>query len=392
MVNSSMSRSTAPFLVTIGLALAASPLPLAAQRTETIARSAPRVSADSLGPRLRRLERMIDSLTRRFRDEDLSGEQRYRISQLIDERMAEFTALRMANSRPREANVFIRVPEPGSDGRIGGEPVTFLRRIAQGAVVPGWIGIVVSGAPTQIRVEDNEMFMRYLTYPEIASVDPSSPAQRAGLAPGDTLMAYNGRDVRREEISMTKLLQPRATVKVRVRREGKVREMPVVVADVPARIKVRREGEFHDADAPWVALGREPMLPPRPMIVPPAPRDFPAPPGRVMGPAPVVAALPPVIGFSTNVVAGAQLATVSEAMMRSLDLPRGVLVTTVPVGSPAGESGLQEGDVILRVESEAVRSVADVRDLIARARENGERSANVELRRGRERRTLTLRW
>jgi membrane-associated protease RseP (regulator of RpoE activity) len=387
MMNPSMSRSAAPLLVTIGLALVAGAPPLAAQRTETIVRTVPRASADSLAPRLRRLERSIDSLMRVFRDDDLTGEQRLRLNQLIDERVAEFNALRMASPR-RESNVFVRVPGPVREARIAGEP--FLPRFAQAAMVPGWIGIVVSGAPTQIRVENNEMFMRYLTYPEIASVDPSSPAQRAGLSPGDTLMAYNGRDVRREEISMTRLLQPKATVKVRVRRDGKVKELPVLVADAPPRIKIRRVQEIQDPDGPLVAA-REPMLP-RPMVAPtpPTPR-YPYPPSRV-GATPPLAPLPPAFPLDPSVVAGAQLVTVSEPMKRSLGLPTGVLVTNVPIGSPADESGLQEGDVIVRVGQQTVKGLLELRDEVARAAEEGERAVGIELRRGKERRTLTLRW
>ena len=105
----------------------------------------------------------------------------------IDDRFAEFTALRMATSpRPSESNVFIRrAPDFGFESRFGerGDDDPAAPR-AEGRWCRGWIGIVVSGAPTQIRVENNEMFLRYLLYPEIASVDPSSPAQRAGLAPG----------------------------------------------------------------------------------------------------------------------------------------------------------------------------------------------------------------
>ena len=380
MVIPSMSRSVAPLFVTIGLALVAGAPPLAAQRAETIARAAPRATAgDSLGAKLRRVERSIDSLLRVFHGDDLSGEQRFKVNQLIDERMREFTALRMAGARPGERNVFIRVPEPGLF-----EPPRF----APASIVPGWIGIIVSGAPTQIRVENNEMFMRYLTYPEIASVDPRSPAQRAGVAPGDTLMAYNGRDVRGEEISITKLLQPKATVRVRVRRGGKVREMPVVVAEAPARIKIRRDHEMHDTDAGWVALPRPPMIAPGP---PAAPRSFSPPPGR---PGATYVSVPgaPVLALSPSVVAGAQLTTVSESMKRNLGLPAGVFVTTVPIGSPADESGLQEGDVIVRAGDQPVKAAHELRDHVARAYEVGDRSVNIELRRGKERRTLTLRW
>ena len=86
------------------------------------------------------------------------------------------------------------------------------------------------------------------------------------------------------------------------------------------------------------------------------------------------------------------MVTVSETMKRSLGLPAGVLVTTVPVGSPAGESGLEEGDVILQAGSQPVRTVFEMRAMVQRAAEEGERSIVLELRRGKDRRTVTLRW
>lgn len=394
MVNQSMSRSTAPLLVSVGFVLAASASPLAAQKSETIARRAPRAStSDTSEVQLRRLERSIDSLVRIFDSEELSPDRRFQLRQQIDARWAEFTALRMATlRRPAEVNVFTRPPDVGFEARFG-ESAAIFPRIAHG-MVPGWIGIIVSGAPTQVRVENNEMFMRYLMYPQIASVDPSSPAQRAGLTPGDTLMAYNGRDVRAEEISMTRLLVPKATVKIRVRREGKVKELPVVVAEPPARIKLRREEEFRDAGATWVAVTPPPMPPmraPSPPVAATPPRTYtPAPLRGVFSSGPVVTSLPPV--FTPGGVAGAQVVAVSEPMRRSLGLPAGVLVTAVPVGSPAEESGLEEGDLILRVNQQPVTVVRDLRQLIERAAAEGESSVAVELRRGKDRRTLTLRW
>ena len=392
MMNPSMSRSTVPLLVSVGLALVASASPLVAQKSETTTRSVPRASAsDSSGVRLRRLERSIDSLVRIFNEEDLSADQRYRIRQFIDERTAELDALRMATSpRPSERNVFIRrSPEFQFETHFG-EGAALMPGFAR-AMVPGWIGIVVSGAPTQIRFENNEMFMRYLLYPQIASVDPSSPAQRAGLTPGDTLMAYNGRDVRTEEISMTRLLVPKATVKVRVRRDGKVKDLPVVVAEAPAKIRQRRFDEMRDAGATWVPVPpTPPMRTPAPGIASAPPRAYVPEAPRGFFSSPVVAPLPPV--FTLSGIAGAQVSTVSETMTRRWGLPAGVLVTNVPVGSPADESGLEEGDVILRVGQRSVTSVRDLREVVARAADDGERSVAIELQRGKEHRTLTLRW
>jgi hypothetical protein len=104
----SKSRSPAPLLVSMGLALAASASPLLAQKSATIARTAPRVStSDSSAIRVRRLEHTIDSLVRIFDDEQLGPDGRLKLRQLIDERFAEYTAARMAASpRGRRASTF----------------------------------------------------------------------------------------------------------------------------------------------------------------------------------------------------------------------------------------------------------------------------------------------
>lgn len=402
MVNSSMSRSAArtPLLVTVSLALAAGAVPLGAQRTEVIVRKAPRAAmSDSTDQALRRLERTVDSLVRKFDDEGLSAAERFRVGRAIEQRYAELRAQRMRaeahDSRMGVDGPWIsRTPEPGFFGREGpGVAAMLPGPIPPQAMARGWMGMVVSGAPREMRVERNELKMRFLSYPEILSVDPSSPAQRAGLAPGDTLLAYDGRDVRGTEISMTKLLRPDARVMVRVRRDGRVRELPVVVAEAPQRIRLRRDEEIRDARDSWIA-GTPPGAP-FSGVPPgaPAPRIYvPRPARPAIAPTPAMTALAPVFDFAPSGVAGAQLVTVSEGLKRSLGVQSGVLVATVPVGSPAYEAGLQEGDVIVRVETQPVRTVLDVRQVVARAESDGERSVALEVIRGKQRRPVTLRW
>jgi len=150
----------------------------------------------------------------------------------------------------------------------------------------------------------------------------------------------------------------------------------------------RRLEEMGGVKSTWYSM--PPVPAPAPGAPPTPPSGFRPPPVPQFERSPVIAPLPPV--FSINGVAGAQVVTLSESMKRSLDLPAGVLVTTVPIGSPAAQSGLEEGDVILRVGQEAVASVRDLLDLVARAASEGERSVTLELRRGKDRRTLTLRW
>jgi hypothetical protein len=405
MVNLSMSRSAAhaPLFLTVTLALAAGAVPLAAQRPEATTRRNVRVTvSDSSERQLRRTERSIDSLVRVFESGDLSAVDRMRIGRSIDALIAQFKAQRMRLDGPStvlkiDGPYIARTPAPsfGPGTYVDMKPM-LSTPMPQEAVVRGWIGIVVSGAPREMRMERNELMMRFLSYPEIASVDPSSPAQRAGLAPGDTLLAYDGQDVRGADISMTRLLRPNAKITIRVRRDGRIKELPVVVAEAPPRITLRRDGEFRGPGQSWVFtttpdLGRVPPLAP---AAPALPRTgVPTVPALATAPpSPVVLPLPRPYEFSPSGVAGAQLVTISDGIKRSLGLQSGVLVVRVPDGTPADASGLKEGDVIVRVERQPVLSVVQVWEIVTRAAQDGARDVDLDLIREKQAREIKLRW
>src|SRR5581483_10724984 len=71
-------------------------------------------------------------------------------------------------------------------------------------------------------------------YPAVASVAPGSPAQRAGIVPGDTIVAYDSEDVLYRKIVLSRLLRPGKQVAVRVRRNGWIKELSVRIAPRPA--------------------------------------------------------------------------------------------------------------------------------------------------------------
>jgi membrane-associated protease RseP (regulator of RpoE activity) len=403
MVNLSMSRSAAhaPLFLTITLALAAGATPLAAQRAETPARKTVRVTvSDSSDRQLRRLERTIDSLVRAFDAADLSSAERLRIGRTIDALIAQFKAQRMqldgqSTTVKIDGPYIVGTPEPS----MGPKTVMDLRGTLPPLppVASGWIGIVVSGAPREMHQERNELMMRFLSYPEIVSVDPSSPAQRAGLAPGDTLIAYDGQDVRGADISMTRLLRPNAKITVRVRRDGRTKELPVVVAEAPSRIMIRRGFEMRGAGQSWVFTSSPDLarVPPLASAAPLPRTGVPSvPPAIATAPptAPVMLTLPRPFGVSPSGVAGAQLVTISDGMKRSLGLQAGVLVVTVPVGTPADASGLKEGDVIFRVERQPVQSVVQVWQIVTRAAADGEREVDLDLIREKQARAIKLHW
>ena len=59
----------------------------------------------------------------------------------------------------------------------------------------GWFGVVTTGATMRDRREDGTTVTRFLESPIVASVDPGSPADRAGVRSGDVLMEIGGRQL-----------------------------------------------------------------------------------------------------------------------------------------------------------------------------------------------------
>ena len=358
--------------------LLASGVPAVAQRVEVATR---RPRSEVLDTSSRRMHEQLDSLVTLYNDGDaLTGADRRRIevqlSRLV-ERMAE------ASGRG-EMEVHIRTlpslraatPSPFGSGMAA-------QALTLRAMPRGWIGVVVEGPALDPRVDNGDLVIHYLSYPRIVTVDPSSPAQRAGIVPGDTLVSYNGVEVRDVDINMPKLLVPLSRVNVRVRRDGKLREFAVTVDSAPRRIGIRREDEAR-SPRDWTVIG-----------VPDAPA-FPRASGASMAPTPMAAMLAPraqnmLTGLPTA-TAGMQLNTITPGLAKVIGVASGVLVTSAPAGLPANLSGVEDGDVIVRVSDQAVRTVRDVMVAFNRAADNGERAVELEIVRERKTQKLTLKW
>lgn len=382
-------------LASLGVALMAGSLPVAAQRPAVTVRGG--VRAESASERqLRALERRADSLAFLYTEADeLSAAERRRVGEMLDRTVEQIEQLsaRLA-SLDADAPGAVRVrltPATGTQSQV------FMRKMlaeSKGIMPRGWLGIVVSGPAREPRVENGDLIVRYLAHPVIVSVEPSSPAERAGLAPSDTLIAYDDMDVRDTDIAITRLLEPNKRVMVRVRRDGRTLDVPVRIADVPSRIAIRREMNIDiappPASLPSVAFPRAPMSPRAVAAQASAPVAAPAPPAPMMAPMPAPRV---VFGFSgTSGVAGAQLVAVTEGLGRAFGVRRGVLVTFAPAGSPAYRSGLRDGDVITRAGGQVLHTVADLRMRVAAAADNGEHSLALELVRGKRARKANLKW
>ena len=392
----------APLLASLAMLLGSGlvPLPAQQQRIEVTRVRGARLSAsDSADRLLRRLQHEIDSLARAYNDhDDLTLVERRRVEEDLDQalgQVAELTArmnTAMArNLRSGEQLRMLMTPQAAARSAADLSRALLQVREAEQAAPRGWIGLVVQGPGLLPRMERGELLVRYFAYPRVVSVDPSSPAQRAGLVPNDTLLAYNGVDVSENDISFTRLLRPNAKVNIRFLRDGKVRDVPVTVAAAPMRIVQRREDESRSWDLSLGSLPDGPSFPRSP-LAPAAPNRA----GLRAAASSMASTLPTpptLAGFPYgNAVAGAQLSTVSEGLGKALGVGSGVLVTSAPVSSPAGQSGLQDGDVITKVAGQAVRRVSDVRDLVALAADNGDHAIDLRVMRQRRTLKLTLKW
>jgi C-terminal processing protease CtpA/Prc len=393
-----------PLLFSFTAVLAAGvPGALLAQRTEVPARRAARAEPGDANQRqLQRLGRQADSLAQLYNEsDDLTATQRRAVGDALDRTVAQLEELtqRLADADSRMVRVRVQVA-PMVDERDATTMSNALRQAdaSQFPVLRGWIGWVLSGTAREPRIDNGELIVHYLTHPEILSVEPRSPAEQAGLAPGDTLLSMGGRNMRYRDISLTRVLHPNARILVRIRRDGRTKDVPVTIADVPARIRLRTESNFEMAAPHAVAEGRAPVFPRGPMTPTLAPRGaapvavgMPAP--LSSGSLPVRATTPEVIlSYGFNSVAGAQFAPITDGLARTIGVPRGVLVITAGVGSPAYRSGLRDGDVIVRVGGAQVRTVAELREQVQAAVDNGETSVELDCVRERKQRRVTLRW
>lgn len=241
--------------------------------------------------------------------------------------------------------------------------------------LPGWIGVTLAARST-VETRDGDIYWKFFDYPEIVSVDPSSPAERAGIRQGDILLAYDGNDVRRE-IAMNRVLQPGRMVRVRLRvqRGDEIREVPVKVA--PARIAWRQPAPErrlvvrvdprapHPTDGSWSLITPEPTVP-------------------AIGAMPVPRPLTRINGL-----AGARVETITPGLAEAIGVERGILVISVTPGVPAYQSGLADGDVILKADGREVTSVHELQQLMAAA---DERSMRLDVAKRGKVRQVTLRW
>ncbi|WP_337169937.1 PDZ domain-containing protein [Gemmatimonas aurantiaca] len=246
----------------------------------------------------------------------------------------------------------------------------------------GYMGLSLSGA--QLRAVTPEGVMTsHCEYPLVESVDAGSPAERAGITAGDTLVAYNGRDVLQVAVNYPELLTPGQPVRVRLRRSGRTRELPVVVGPRKSEERTMVFVRTYGADGAPAGLtasgspqagggGRITMVP------------------RATGASPLPSSAAGVATAQLTTFAGAQFATVDDDFAQALGMDAGVLVLRVPLGTPAADVGLRSGEMVRAVNGTPVRDAITLRRLLGnggtevrllvQAKNSGERVVVMKLR------------
>lgn len=304
----------------------------------------------------------IEHLAGQLAGADLDRASRQRLERDLERSFARLTELNAREGLDVGARIVLR-RDPGATGgvrRMLGEA----ERRAASAARTGYIGITLSPTNNLLRLRPGgEMYVRYLDHPSIITVEPNSPAERAGLRRGDVVLAYNDMDVR-GEIPMHEVLEPGRPMRIRVRRDGREHTVQLTVAEPTPLVLGRRE-EFL---LPARVGGARTALPEGEPGMPRMPLRFTMPRG----------------------VAGAELTPVTAGLGEALGVKQGLLVLAVAPRSPAQQAGLRDGDVIVKAEGRLVESIPALSRVIRER--DAERVVALELRRDRKTRTVRLRW
>ncbi len=243
---------------------------------------------------------------------------------------------------------------------------------AQNQQSKGWVGVVITSGIGQT---DRTGSMVFNDYPVIESIEPGSPAERAGLQAGDIVMSINSQDLRKNPVPPSAMLEPGQKVTFRFKRNDSMKSATILVEPRPEgnpqtfRLSiigpVPGPGDRGDAGQTQRVVIRRPMVEINPLATP--------------------SAVPSIV------IAGALMTQLNEDMREALSVKgNGVFVINVRTDSPAGEAGLKGGDVILKADRQSVENPGELLRIMRAKAEIA--AVRLELIRKRKSQVITLRW
>jgi serine protease Do len=209
-------------------------------------------------------------------------------------------------------NTAIATPNGGFSGIGFAIPVNLARSVSDdivktGKVVRGWLGVSIQNISPDmakaLHLETNNGVI-------VTSVEDGSPAAKAGLKTEDVVVDVNGGQIDNATELSTRVagMAPGTTVTLGIIRDGKTKDVSVTLGELKAKTEE-------------LARGKE-----------------------------------------SNSSLGLVVADITSDLAQKYELPKGtqgVVVTSVQPGSVAYEIGMQEGDVIVKMDRKEIRSVKD---------------------------------
>jgi S1-C subfamily serine protease len=243
----------------------------------------------------------------------------------------------------------------------------------------GWFGVTINDNGV-IDEHGNPFFEGY---PVVTTVEPGSPAEKAGVKIGDVLIAFNDHDMKGSALALRNWLQPGASFLVKLRREGAAKQVRGTIAKRPP-------GWERTVTLMWTTPDGADGSMATGMVSPENPARM----VRLRTPLP--AKLPPVMvgsfsfGGGVYPFAGAEFTALNPDLSDALGVKQeGVFVTNVIPGSPAGIAGLRGGDVVLTADS--IR-LGNPMALVRAIRESNDHSIRLDVIRKNKRQTILLKY
>jgi S1-C subfamily serine protease len=289
---------------------------------------------------------------------------------------------------------------PRPDSAAAGESLAAPAAIAAGRAAhqlpEGYLGIsFVCDLRRQYGPEGLTIY--HYGYPAVESVERGSPADRAGIVPGDTIVAYDSRDVLYRRIVLSRLLRPGSVLAVRVRRNGTVKNLRVSIAPRPATFVDMNVAGY--GGTPQAQSGGSASLDPHQWLVIPSPAFPPLPPlnpaaaqraGIALDESPAPFDDAANAGDETATIAGAQLVRTNADLREALALDSGILVVAVGQGTPAAQAGLRAGDVVVSAHGDPIGTPQALAGVLRQAKRD-DQPLSLQVVRRHQTRTVVLR-